>query len=67
MKIHSKREVQHIPDNHSGDIHYKDFLNIYRKYAIESCSFLLLILHCQPVILCFVEKIILIHYKNDIN
>ena len=39
MKIHSKREVQHIPDNHSGDIHYKDFLNIYRKYAIESYSF----------------------------
>ena len=40
MKIHSKREVQHIADNHSGDIDYKYFLNIYRKYTIESYSFL---------------------------
>ena len=31
MKIHSKRELQHIATNHSADIDYKDFMNIYRE------------------------------------
>ena len=31
MKIHNKRQLQNIAINHSVDIDYKDFLNIYRK------------------------------------
>ena len=30
MKIHIKKELQQIAINHSADIDYKDFLNIYR-------------------------------------
>ena len=39
-KIHNKRELQNIATNHSADINHKDFLNIYRKCASESYSFL---------------------------
>ena len=31
MKIHNKRELQQTAINHSADIDYKDFLNIYRN------------------------------------
>ena len=31
MKICSKRELQNIAINHSPDIDYKDFMNIYKK------------------------------------
>ena len=30
MKIHNKRELQITATNHSADIDYKDFMNIYR-------------------------------------
>ena len=30
MNIHIKKELQQIAINHSADIDYKDFLNIYR-------------------------------------
>ena len=40
MKIHSKRELQSIVNNHSADIGYKDFMNIYREYKNKPCSFL---------------------------
>ena len=40
MKIPSKRELQQILSNHSSDIHFKDFLNLYEKYAAKSYSFL---------------------------
>ena len=39
MKIHNKRELRMI-SNQSADIDYKDFMDIYRKYTNESCSFL---------------------------
>ena len=39
MKIHNKRELQQIAVNHSEDIHYKDFLNIYRNCTKEPLSF----------------------------
>ena len=35
-----KRELREIATNHSSDISTKDFINIYRKYTIESYSFL---------------------------
>ena len=31
MKIHNRRELQQIPIDHSADIDYKDFLQIYRS------------------------------------
>ena len=40
MKIHNKRELQNIATNHSADIDYKDFMNIYRKCTSDPYSFL---------------------------
>ena len=40
MKIPSKRELQQIALNHSSDVDFKDFMNIYKKYTIEPYSFL---------------------------
>ena len=40
MKIHNKREVQDIAINHSTDIDYKDFMNIYRKCTSKPYPFL---------------------------
>ena len=40
MKIHNKRELQQIAINHSANIDYKDFLNIYRNCLKELYSFL---------------------------
>ena len=31
MKINKKRELQNITINHSADIDYQDFINIYRE------------------------------------
>ena len=31
MKINNKRELQNIAINHSADIDYQDFMNIYRE------------------------------------
>ena len=40
MKIRNKRELQSIAMNHSADIGYKDFMNIYRKDTSKPYSFL---------------------------
>ena len=40
MKIPNKRELQQIALNHSSDIDFKDFMNIYKKCTKEPCSFL---------------------------
>ena len=40
MKINNKRELQNIAINHSADIDYKDFMEIYREYTKESYNFL---------------------------
>ena len=40
MTIHNKRELQNITINHSANIDYKDFMNIYRKCTSEPYSFL---------------------------
>ena len=36
---HNKRELQQIANNHSADIDYKDFVNIYRNCTNEPYSF----------------------------
>ena len=40
MKIPNKRELQQIALNHSSDIDFKDFMNIYKKCTVEPYSFL---------------------------
>ena len=40
MKIPNKRELQQIALNHSSDIDFKDFMNIYKKSTNEPYSFL---------------------------
>ena len=39
MKISNKRELQNIEINHSGNIDYKDFMNIYRECTKEPYFF----------------------------
>ena len=40
MKIPNKRELQQLTLNHSSDIDFKDFINIYEKYTAKPYSFL---------------------------
>ena len=40
MKIPNKRELQQIALNHSSDIDFKHFMNIYKKCTKEPYSFL---------------------------
>ena len=40
MNIYKKRELQQIAINHSADIEYKDFMNIYWKCTSETYSLL---------------------------
>ena len=40
MKINDKREVQNIAINHSADIDYGSFINIYRECTKEPHNFL---------------------------
>ena len=40
MKIPNKRELQQISFNHSSDIDFKDFMNLYKKCTAKPYSFL---------------------------
>ena len=40
MKINNKRELQNIVHNHSADIDYKDFVEIYRECTKDPYYFL---------------------------
>ena len=65
MKINSKRELQNIAINHSPDIDYKDFMNIYRECTKEPFNVLTIdttLPASNPL-----EKICLNLYKNEIN
>ena len=42
MKIPNKQELQQIVFNHSSDIDFKDFVNLYKKYTTKLCSFLVI-------------------------
>ena len=39
FKLNDKRELQNTAINHSADIDYKDFVNIYRNYTKEPYNF----------------------------
>ena len=40
MKILNRTELQQIALNHSSDIYFKDFINIYNKCTAEPYSYL---------------------------
>ena len=42
MKIPSKQELQQIAFNHSSDIDFQDFMNLYKKCTTKSFSFLVI-------------------------
>ena len=42
MKIPIKREIQQIAFNHSSDIDFKDFMNLYKKCTAKPYSFLVI-------------------------
>ena len=42
MKIQNKRELQQIASNHSSDIDFKDFMNLYKKYTTKPYCFLVI-------------------------
>ena len=42
MKIPNKRELQQIAFNHSSDIDFKDFMNLYKKCTAKPYSFLVI-------------------------
>ena len=42
MKIPNKRELQQIAFNHSSDIEFKVFVNLYKKCSAKPYSFLVI-------------------------
>ena len=42
MKILNKRELQQIAFNHSTDIAFQDFMNLYKKCTAKTYSFLVI-------------------------
>ena len=42
MKIPIKQELQQIAFNHSSDIVFRDFMNLYKKCTAKAYSFLLI-------------------------
>ena len=42
MKIPNKRELQQIVFNHSSDIDFQNFTNLYKKCTAKPCSFLVI-------------------------
>ena len=62
-----QRELQNIAVNHSTDIDYKDFMNIYKKCSSKPYSFLTIdtsLIASNP--LRFIKNVLL-PYKNDTN
>ena len=42
MKISNKLELQPVPTNHSSDIDFKDFINLYKKCTAKPYCFLVI-------------------------
>ena len=42
MRIPNNEELQQIPFNHSSDIDFEEFVNLYKKYTAKLYSFLLI-------------------------
>ena len=57
MKIHSKKKLQSIANDHSADIDYEDFMNIYREYTCKPYSFFAIHTTLPVIVLNNLEKI----------
>ena len=58
MKPPNKRELEHIGFNHSSDIDFEHFMNLYKKCTARPYAFL--VIDTTPAsdnFLCFLEKI----------
>ena len=64
MKVSNKRELQQIAFNHSWDIDFQDFMNLYKKCIAKPYLFWWLILLLQQVILQISERIFYKEHKN---
>ena len=42
MKIPNKQELQEIVFNHSSDVEFKDFMNLYEKFTAKPYYFLVI-------------------------
>ena len=42
MKLPNNRELEQIVFNHSSDIDFQDFMNLYKKYFAKPYSFLVI-------------------------
>ena len=42
MKIPSKRKLKQTAFNHSSDIDFQDFINLYKSFAVKPSSFLVI-------------------------
>ena len=42
MKTQNKREIQQIAFNHSSDIDFQEFVNLYKKCTAKSYSFMVI-------------------------
>ena len=57
MKIPNKRDLQKTAFNHSSDIDFQDFTNLYKNCTAKPNSFWLLILLLHQIILHVPERI----------
>ena len=67
MEIIDQIELQNIARNHFADIHYKDFMKIYRECTKEPFNFLTIDTMLPASNPLRFRKICLIPYKNDSN
>ena len=42
MKIPNKQKLQQIAFNHSSDIDFQDYMNLYKKFTAKPYSFLVI-------------------------
>ena len=65
MKIKNRRELQNISINHSADINYQDFIEIYRECTKEPFNFLTIDITLPASDLLRFRKNLFDSYKND--
>ena len=58
MEIQKKRELSQKAFNHSLDIDFQDFVNLYKKCTANPYFFWLLILLVHQIILYVLERIL---------
>ena len=58
MEIQKKKEVPQKAFNHSLDINFQDFVNLYKKCTANPYFFWLLILLVHQIILYVLERIL---------